>query len=575
MELPLTLILQILILIPTSLSSSIQIHDITNNAGALLIQKGDGRVIAGFDRLLHVIDFTKFQVSLAILENAVGQLSNNSTDFSKIIQIKLREIKQIINSLHASFRSKRSINELGSAIKFVTGNLDAHDLQLINSNIDKIRQTENISIDQNNRQIKLNSKFENRINLINDQIKDQQNILKKIVNNENFVINENEKIFIIFQLDSFLNTLKDIENSIMLAKINVISKLILSQRELEIIAQEITNQGLVIHDLSDASSYLSTTAFYRGATLIISVNIPKLLTTPYKKIIIEPLPLFNRTAKIIHHTVFVNHQEVLAITSPCQENNQITICQRKKLKDISNNPCEARLLREEQGKCNFVEKPSATEIREISPGTLLVITVHQDVPINSTCGIKPGTLKGIHLVKFHNCSIFVNNELYENFEFKFQHPTILPLQPMRINTLQIDRHINVSELQELHLRNRQYLEKVQFKHQLEFASVSIAIVLLAVLSSFIAIKYRRFIKSGHCSGRAILVGEAVNNGSSTRPSTDEVQRRCNCTQTAQSAPSEVDDIGHQWNAGIRSTIGPSSLGERLGELGKRAGQLGL
>lgn len=200
----------------------------------------------------------------------------------------------------------------------------------------------------------------------------------------------------------------------------------MTQRELEIIAQKITSQGLQIQDISDASNYLSTTAFYREPTLIISVNIPRLLATPYKKVIIEPLPMFNRTAKITHHTVFMNPQEILAITSPCQENNDITVCERKQLVDISNEQCEARLLQEEQGKCNLVEKTPTTETREISPGTLLVITVHQDVPINSTCGIKPGTLTGIHLVNFHNCSIFVNNELYENFEFKFQHPTILP-----------------------------------------------------------------------------------------------------------------------------------------------------
>lgn len=572
MEFPFTLLL---LLIPTSLFASIQIHDVTNNAGALLFQKGDGRVIAGYNRLLHIIDFSQFEFSLIIIENAIGQLINNSSDFSTIIQIKLRDIKHILNTLHINSRNKRSINILGSAIKFVTGNLDAEDLKLINSNLDEMRKSENLLIDQNNRQIKLNSKFENRLNLINDQIKNQQNILRKIANSDNFVITENQKIFIIFQLDSFLDTLKSIEYSIMLAKINIISKLILTQREIETIAQEITSQGLEIHDLGDASNYLSTTVFYRGSTLIISVNIPRLLTTPYKKIIIEPLPMFNRTAKIAHHTVFINPQEILAITSQCRENNQFTLCERKQLVDISNDPCEAPLLREEHGNCHITEKPMATEIREITPGTLLVITVHQDVPINSTCGIKPGTLTGIHLVTFHNCSLFVNNELYENFEIQFQHPTILPLQPIKIKPLQIDRHVNISELQESNIRNRLYLEKAHFKHQLGFATLSIAIILIAVLLGFIAIKYRQFIKSGHCSGRAILMGEAVNHGLSPEPSPDKVQRRCTCTRTAQSAPSQAD-IGHLRNADIRSTIvGPSSLGVRLGELGKKAGQLGL
>lgn len=162
MELTVILIFSILMLIPISSPSTIQIHDVTNNAGALLIQRGDARVIAGHNRLLHVIDFSKFQISLAIMETAIGQLMNNSSDFSKIIQIKLRENKFILNSLHVNFRSKRAIDALGSAIKFVTGNLDAEDLKFINANIDEMRKSENLFIEQNNRQIMINSKFENR-----------------------------------------------------------------------------------------------------------------------------------------------------------------------------------------------------------------------------------------------------------------------------------------------------------------------------------------------------------------------------------------------------------------------------
>lgn len=287
--------------------------------------------------------------------------------------------------------------------------------------------------------------------------------------------------------------------------------------------------------------------------------------------------MLNRTAKIVHHAAFINPQEILAIASQCQENNHVTIGERKQLVDITHDPCEAPLLREQHGECHLSEKPTATEIRSITPSTLLVITVHQDVLINGTCGIKPRKLTGIFLVMFHNCSLFVNHKLYENFELEFHHPTILPLQPIKIKPLQIDRHVDISEVQDSNTRNRQYLEEVHRKHQLGFASLSIAIILITAFLSFIAIKYRRIINSGHCSGQAILKGDVVNHGPS--PCAHAVIRGsspCTCTEPTRSALVQTDDMGHPENVSNTSgTTGPTSLGARLAVLGKQAGQLGL
>lgn len=290
--------------------------------------------------------------------------------------------------------------------------------------------------------------------------------------------------------------------------------------------------------------------------------------------------MFNRTVKIAHRTAFMNKQETLALTSQCQENNHVTICERKELMDISNDPCEAPLLREQHGKCHLAEKPTATETRLISPGTILVITVDHDVTINSTCGIRDRTLTGIHLVIFHNCSLYVNNELFENFELQFQHPTILPLQAIKIKPLQIDRHINISELQELNFRNRQHMEELQFKHQLGIASLSTVIILIAAILGLSMVKYHRTIKSGNCSGRAKLIGGAVNHRSSNADGVSHessLDTPCTCTQIDLSAPSLPDDTGHRRNAASldNATSAPSSLGARLAHLGSKAGQLGL
>ncbi|XP_055526896.1 uncharacterized protein LOC129719527 [Wyeomyia smithii] len=413
-----TLLISIIALTTSILPSfhthpTIQIHDITNNAGALILQRGEGRIIDGHDRLLHVIDFAQFEISLTIIENIVNKIKNTPTDFSEIIQLKLKEIKFIFDTLISKpSRDRRAIDFLGSTIKFITGNLDSEDLKIINSNLDELRKNGNVLVKQNNKQIKINSKFENRLNLINNQIREHQNILNKIAEQENVLISENQKFILVLQLDSFLENLKSIEYAVMLAKVNIINNLILTPRELETIIQEISKQGLEIKHVDEASSYLTTTVLRRRSSLIICVNIPRLTQTIYRRTTIEPLPRLNHTVQIHNKEVFINSERIFAIASPCRENNKVTICERKQLIEISNNPCEAPLLKGQQGQCKMIEKPPATETRMIGPGTLLVIAVHQDVVINGTC-VNTRTLTGIHLTAAGNNEIplqsWINN----------------------------------------------------------------------------------------------------------------------------------------------------------------------
>lgn len=571
------------LIIPSPTLSSIQIHDITNNAGALILQRGEGRVIAGYDRLLHVIDFSQFEISILIIENAVNKLKNSSSDFSNIIKFKLNEIKFIFNTLNAKpNRSKRSINILGTAIKYVTGNLDADDLQTINYNLDKIRKSGNVLIDENNKQIKVNSKFENRLNLINENIRKQENILNSILKNDNYILTENHKISIIFQLDTFLENFKNIEYAILLAKVNIINKFVMTPKEIETIVQELKSQGLDINGLDDASSYMSTTVLHRGTSTIICVNIPRLTPTVYKKVIIEPLPLSNQTVKLTHKEVLFNAEQVLAITSKCQGDDQTTICERRQLMVINENPCETSILRGQKGQCSFLEKPPTLEIRMIAPGTLLVIAVQQDVPINSTCGIKTTKLTGIHLVTFQNCSLYIKNELFENYEFRFKQASILPLQLTRIKTLHIEKHVNLSALHELHLENRRQLETVNFNHKIGLASISTIIILIIALVVFGFIKYWRTRSIVDCSGRTILEEGLVKH--SLPPASTDVEspaspRPTISTQTAESATPKLDTVGNAETSNITTldnvTGVTSLLGARLAVLGKKAGQLGL
>lgn len=497
-------------LIIISSSQTIQISEITNNAGALILEKGEGRIIAGYNRILHIIELSHFEASIKfvekIIENAQEVLSHTDSILSDIIESKLNNVKTIYNNLKPKhYRNKRSLDFLGTAIKLVTGNLDANDLQMINLNIEKLKTTGETLIAQNNKQIKINSNFEDRINFVNDQFKSQLSLLKELTEQNRYFMNESERISIIFNLNTLLETLNAIENAIMLAELNIVSRFILTQKELETIAQEMQNNGLHIQSLDDAYSYLSPTVFYRGSSLIICANVPRLTPTHFKKLNIEPLPHNNRTIKLNHKEVLKNEDTIFAIKSKCKEYTDVTLCERKQLIEISDNQCESQLLKGRTGKCLVIEKYPQTEIVTLSRGTILVKAMSENVSINSTCRTHPNSLKGIFQITYHNCSIYVKNELYENYEIEFHHPIIIPLQPHMIQTLHIERHVDLAELHKQHTTNRDHLQTIDLTHKMGFGMISSTVLIMAICLSIFYFKFRPTSTNNKiCSGRAKL-----------------------------------------------------------------------
>lgn len=508
---PNTLILLIMVII--SHGQWMQVHDISSNTGVLTIREGKGRILVGYNRLLHVVELSQFEISIKIIENAIGNLNDNTGDFSKIILSRVREIKTLYESLRPKrILRKRSIEMLGSAIKFITGNLDTEDLRKINRELDTIKMSYNNLTTQNNRQVRINSKFQNRLNLINEEIRSQENIIKKIALGENLIITDHVKVSIIFQLNSLLRSMQEIEETLTLSKLNVVNRKILAYTELITIANELKSQNLEIDSLDEVCSYLTATAFYRGPNLIFSINVPRVSEHVYERTIIEPLPHDNITAQLSYTTIFVHQEETLAVLSKCPSNNHVAICNRNQIKDVSKDGCLAPMLKGSTGKCITIERPPKAEIKTLAIGTILLKDTTEEVILNNTCGTKQQTLGRTTLITFFNCSIIIENQVFENYETEFKHPIITPLHVSQIERIQVQRHVNVSQLQEMHIKNRQLLENLEVNHRngtIIFAVVSVC--LLAILLTMC--KRLHHIKTWVQSftGRETLGEGAVNN----------------------------------------------------------------
>lgn len=138
------LMIFLLTLFPYSHSKFIQVHDINNNSAVLTLNTGTGKILEGYNRLLHTIDLEQIEQKVAGSEGLVIKINSTTSELSNLINFKLIELnknfKSLLSLLPSSVKSKRAIETIGSAIEFLTGNLDANDLRQIDTDLNLIKR---------------------------------------------------------------------------------------------------------------------------------------------------------------------------------------------------------------------------------------------------------------------------------------------------------------------------------------------------------------------------------------------------------------------------------------------------
>lgn len=169
--------LTLLVVVMSKTKADVEIKHLENQK-YVLTRTDDVLIFNEYAYLFHVTNLTKILIPYRqILE----QRHNHTTQE----MIWMKKIELLAAQLNAHKRYTRSLNFLGSALKFVTGNPDHDDLI-------KIETTINMLINNNEKQRMLNSRFERLIdslqgrtlenNLIIEQVHDQLLLLVRTIN---------------------------------------------------------------------------------------------------------------------------------------------------------------------------------------------------------------------------------------------------------------------------------------------------------------------------------------------------------------------------------------------------------
>ncbi|XP_033153067.1 probable kinetochore protein NDC80 [Drosophila mauritiana] len=292
------------------------------------IDLGNARLVQSYKHLLHKINTNDLLENTENFEMTVNDLRHIefSEEIIEVLKEKVDQLKIKIKALVPSRREKRGlVNGFGSLIKVVTGNMDAKDAQQINDKFNVVKENEDQITQKINQQSILNQeitlRFENitqHINqeqtTINNFIKNYNNNIYKTLNDEHNQIQLLQYITRInFNIDILQNHINSSAESILLTKLNIIPKFILSETEIESINKFISNQNIIAESEEHLYRLLTLETYIDKSYIIFHAKIPLFKTQIFQLAHVVPRPLHQTKFLITPNYILYNQNDQVMI----------------------------------------------------------------------------------------------------------------------------------------------------------------------------------------------------------------------------------------------------------------------
>ncbi|XP_062544491.1 uncharacterized protein LOC134211546 [Armigeres subalbatus] len=278
-----------------------------------------------------------------------------------------------MNSFYPRRHKRGLVNALGKVVKFVAGNPDQDDLDLINQNFEIQDQVNNKIIENQAKQIRINNLLQSTVNKVSKTLR---SISIKIDEDNSRVSRDLEQINLILNLDILIKTLEDLEEQLVFSKSNHLNKNILSPKDKEYIWKFLENQQINMKFEDEMYRLVLSIASLQNNHIIIIIKIPIIEQKQYRLMQLEPINTngtridTNIRYVAYHQHTFYEQKEKCFI---CDNTNPV------------NDDCVFNILTNRKAKCSTYNQPEQPIIKEISLGTILIDT-DTTIYIEDSCG---------------------------------------------------------------------------------------------------------------------------------------------------------------------------------------------
>lgn len=512
----------------------VEIKNVTTNPGLLASNLGPSKIVEGYHTLTHYYQLTELSAKIQTIKEIFletqkiiptdGTSPSSSRLMISTLNSTLTLAEDKLNDLHVTLSSNRQkrglINGLGSVIKFISGNLDSQDEERYNSILTHLQKNQDDLQRQLLAQYSINEAVQRNFNKTLETINSNNAELKKELSFWK-TLNPRYSWYPLFEhhqvvLNLILNTIQDIENSLVACRSGVLHPSVINShllyQELHKLSKYYKDKFLNFENqnLFEIESYIKVRCFVGLEEIVYFLDIPIVDPVSYTLYHLEPLP----TLVDYEHVMIIpkikyflkSHSGVIPLQQRCPSGH-LQLCPNY-LISPSDPRCEIKFLMNGQtSDCKFIKLLTpgnyAKLMLEVNQyllffpsGDTITITRNQNIETRTLFGtylISPGK----DLIEYKNKTLFAPHN-----EFAGK-PLIvgdlnLQLKPDQIPT----REIVLKEL-DLEMINTQDIRPIP---KFDFISYAIpdlwTIVIYLILASvftYTLVQYRRHVTKSNAN----------------------------------------------------------------------------
>lgn len=463
-----------------------------SNSKLIAMHAGLAKIQTGTFKIVHTIDLQSYDDVIRQFEN---NISKNTTSHPLIpyLTFTISQIKAHISRLKPKLRSRRSLDFLGTAWKWLAGSPDHHDYEIVQKKMENI-------LENNNNQIIINQLSIEKIN----KLTNMSNEIVQVLKSEHY--QQNERISEIkYKLEILKDEIANIEFAIHLAKVNVVNSFILSSIELNILDDIFDKENIPFSSTDELLHFSKVKIATEGQNIVYIISIPTTGPENCQKILIKPLKNGNNVIKIDFKYVLNCKDKMLGIKEMCEFYNSLNICNLEKIVDISESNCIPNLLKSQKSKCTTTNGEHVSTVEEIEEGMLMLNQFIGEIEAdNSTL-----RLNGSYVIHHYNSTIRINGRAYQSNQISGTKPLPALVQPME--NYDQEKTLSLEMVNKMNINNSELLDELDVKSRI---SLSLNFGLIAALSTLVVIFTIK-----HMKGKLVTTttdvpknrGEATNN----------------------------------------------------------------
>lgn len=452
---------------------NVQILDYSNSE-LITIDTGLVKIQTGVFKIIHIIEINKYSMLIDEMEESISTQLRNHPDYP-ILTSLLDQNRLYLNSLKIlKSNKKRSLDFIGSAWKWLAGSPDHGDYNIL---VDKINNV----LKNNNDQVIINKMTTDRVNEIINITNTISKFIKEDNNTKQDLINK-----IKYKLETIKEELINIAYAIHWSKVNVINSYILSENEIRITEKLLENEKLPYININEALEFSNIKIAANNDCLIYIVSLPTTDKEICNKLEIRAVKHSLNINKIKFNSIAQCPKQIFGIKNNCKDYNNLAICSKKDIEDISNSTCIPLLLRSKPANCTKINNEHIESIEEINSDVIFLNSYEGNININNETMI----LNGTFLIKHFNETIELNNKKYFSKVTTASKPLPAIFQKT-INPDKLEEILSLKMLKALHINGTKNIELLQTKNNVFFSiNISCFIIMLCLILIFILKKHK-------------------------------------------------------------------------------------